>query len=138
MKKNLIYSVLTLVLFITLLTSCSKDENNPVTADVTDYALAKHWLSLPSPVAINHDVDVFYLYPTSWAKVDTNDPNICEIDNPLMLEYSKGAFLRQASLFDTAANIFAPYYRQAMPITHSLYPMMNSKSSLAEFQQPMR
>lgn len=93
-------------------TACGKDDPTP-NIKATDYSLAKHWLSLPSPVEINHNVDVFYLYPTSWGKIKTTDPNICEIDNHLMVTYSRGAFLRQASLFSTVANIYAPYYRQA-------------------------
>jgi hypothetical protein len=105
---------LTFAILWTLFSGCSKEDTSAGEIVATDYAIARHWLSLPSPVEIKHDIDVFYLYPTSWAKVDTvNDPNICAIDNPIMLTYAKGAFLRQASLFDTIANIFAPYYRQA-------------------------
>jgi hypothetical protein len=96
-----------------LVAGCSKDDNGSGEFAATDYSLAKHWLSLPSPVEIKHNVDVFYLYPTSWAKDTVIEPNICAIDNPIMVAYSKGAFLRQATLFDTAANVFAPYYRQA-------------------------
>ena len=64
------------------------------------------------PAVVDKAVDVFYLYPTSWMKVKQSDPNICEIDNPLMLKYSKFAYQRQATAFETTANIYAPYYRQ--------------------------
>ncbi|HQL00317.1 MAG TPA: DUF3089 domain-containing protein [Smithellaceae bacterium] len=76
----------------------------------TDYSKAAHWLSIP---VVSHNVDVFYLYPTAWQKVNDSDPNICDIDNPSMLAGSASAFGRSATAFETFANIFAPYYRQA-------------------------
>ncbi|MHB8770986.1 MAG: DUF3089 domain-containing protein [Syntrophales bacterium] len=76
----------------------------------TDYSQARHWLSIP--VAVK-SVDVFYLYPTAWHKVHDSDPNICDIDNPSMLAGSASAFGRSATAFETIANIYAPYYRQA-------------------------
>jgi hypothetical protein len=76
----------------------------------TDYSLAAHWLSLPSLPA--KEVDIFYLYPTSWQRVDSTESNICAVDNPLMLKYSRLALIRQANAFETVGNIYAPYYRQ--------------------------
>ena len=78
--------------------------------EATDYSKPEHWLAVPA--VVDKAVDVFYLYPTSWQKVKQSDPNICDIDNPLMLKYSKFAFQRQATAFETIANIYAPYYRQ--------------------------
>lgn len=75
-----------------------------------DYEKTEHWLALPS--SIEKEVDVFYLYPTAWHKLDQNEPNICEINNPSMLKGSKTAFGRQATAFETTGNIYAPYYRQ--------------------------
>jgi hypothetical protein len=77
----------------------------------TDYSLADHWLSLPATP--DKAVDVFYLYPTAWQKVNDSDPNICDIDNPSMLTGAKSAYDRGGSAFATVANIYAPYYRQA-------------------------
>ena len=65
------------------------------------------------PTALNKTVDVFYLYPTAWRKTNPTDPNICEVNNLSMLLGSKSAFARQATAFETVANVFAPYYRQA-------------------------
>jgi hypothetical protein len=76
----------------------------------TDYSQAAHWLSLPA--VVDKPVDIFYLYPTAWSKVNQTDPNICEIDNPSMLIGAKSVFARQATAFETVGNIFAPYYRQ--------------------------
>jgi len=76
----------------------------------TNYSNPEHWLSLPA--SAEKEVDVFYLYPTAWQKVNKDDPNICEINNPSMLNGSKSAFARQATAFETVGNIYAPYYRQ--------------------------
>ncbi|HEY5557969.1 DUF3089 domain-containing protein [Acetobacterium sp.] len=76
----------------------------------TDYSQGDHWLNLPTE--LNKDVDVFYLYPSAWAKVNASDPIVCDIDNPVMLQQSKLAFDRQATAFSDTANIYAPYYRQ--------------------------
>ena len=78
--------------------------------EATDYSQAAHWLSIP---VVSHDVDVFYLYPTAWQKAHDSDPNICDIDNPSMRAGSASAFGRSATAFETFANIYAPYYRQA-------------------------
>ncbi len=77
----------------------------------TDYADSAHWLSLPA--SSDKAVDVFYLYPTVFQKAAKNDPNICDIDNPGMLQNSKLAFAFQASAFEPVGNLYAPYYRQA-------------------------
>lgn len=76
----------------------------------TDYSKPGSWLSLPNSAKT---VDVFYLYPTVWRKNSPEEPNICEIDNPRMLEGSLIAFNKQATAFETVGNIYAPYYRQA-------------------------
>ena len=76
-----------------------------------DYSKSQRWLSLPS--SSEKTADVFYLYPTSFFKVDTKEANICEIDNAVMLKYSKSALARQAAAFEPACNVYAPYYRQA-------------------------
>jgi len=56
-------------------------------------------------------------------KVNPSDPNICEIDNPIMLKYSKLVFQRQATAFETIANIYAPYYRQDDAVYTTSLPM---------------
>ena len=102
--------LLFIALFVSLtLVACGNDssKSEPV---ATDYSQAAHWLSLPATVKA---VDVFYLYPTAWQKVNNSDPDICDIDNPSMLAGSASAFARQATAFETFANIYAPYYRQA-------------------------
>ncbi len=80
-------------------------------AKATDYSSADNWLVLPT--SSNLAVDVFYLYPTTYAKQNENDPDICDIDNSLMRSNAHLAFNRQATALDTVGNIYAPYYRQA-------------------------
>ena len=95
--------------FSLTLAACGNDSSNSVPV-ATDYSQSAHWLSLP---ATTKTVDVFYLYPTAWQKVNPSDPNINEIDNASMLKGSNAAFARQATAFETVGNIYAPYYRQA-------------------------
>jgi pimeloyl-ACP methyl ester carboxylesterase len=75
----------------------------------TDYSIPAHWLSLPA--TIDKEVDVFYLYPTAWSSNNPN-PQVCAIDEPSMLVQAPSAFARQATVFETVGNIFAPFYRQ--------------------------
>jgi hypothetical protein len=77
---------------------------------MTDYSKPEHWLSLAS--SAEKKVDVFYLYPTSYQKINSTDPDICDIDNPSMRKNAKVNLAGQASAFETVANIYAPYYRQ--------------------------
>ncbi len=98
-------------LFIVALACYFFLSNDKAVNRATDYSKSEHWLSLPE--SADKKVDVFYLYPTAWQKVAQSDPNICNIDNPIMLKGSKLAFDRQATIFNDVANIYAPYYRQA-------------------------
>lgn len=117
--KRILLLVITLCVSLTLAAHANDTQ-------VTDYSQAKHWLALPA--STDKAVDVFYLYPTAWYKVNKDELNICEIDNPIMLEGSKLAFARQATAFETVGNIYAPYYRQAdVGYTLSLSPEEQEK-----------
>jgi len=109
-NKIWIYPLIALVYLSTFCTSCQKDDAPQPVSVATDYSQTAHWLSIPVPIMA---VDVFYLYPTCWQKVNSTDPNICNIDNPSMLAGAPPVFERQATAFETFANIYAPYYRQA-------------------------
>ncbi len=104
MNGKFAFLVLITILFSTSLGACG----NTIVA--VDYSKPEHWLS--APAVVDKPVDVFYLYPTAWQKVNQSDPNICEIDNPIMLKGAKLAYSRQATAFEPIANIFAPFYRQ--------------------------
>jgi hypothetical protein len=114
--------ILSLLLIVVCLSSffvaCGKDgvslasvatSPSPSARLATDYSQAAHWLTLPVPGL--QPVDIFYLYPTAWTSNDTN-PQICAIDEPTMLTQAPAAFARQATVFETVGNIYAPYYRQ--------------------------
>lgn len=103
MKKMLVLAVA--LCFILTMTGYASETHS------VDYSTPVHWLSLPN--GADKAVDVFYLYPTAWYKVDKEEPNICEIDNPIMIEQAKIIFAQQAAAFESVGNIYAPFYRQA-------------------------
>ncbi|MEZ7891818.1 MAG: DUF3089 domain-containing protein [Candidatus Wallbacteria bacterium] len=112
MKFNKIITLLSMLFMCITITAYEKETFAAESVIKTiDYSKTEYWLSLPS--SIKKQIDVFYLYPTSFQKNDVNEPNICEIDNPVMKKYSKLAFERQAAAFEPVGNIYAPYYRQA-------------------------
>lgn len=117
MKRKVMLAISLVFLICCLaVTGCTatKDDKAQVETSVaivpTDYSQSEHWLNVPEE--ITKDVDVFYLYPSAWSKENADDPIVCDIDNPVMLSQSKLAYDRQATAFETSANIFAPYYRQ--------------------------
>ena len=110
---NVIKSISLICALIVSLTlaACVNDSTAPMLqATATDYSQASHWLSLPVPLKA---IDVFYLYPTVWQKINPTDPNICEINNASMLTGAAVVFGRQATAFETVGYVYAPYYRQA-------------------------
>lgn len=126
-RKTLALS-LALLLSCTAFTGCTtqKKADNTQTdstteIQATDYSQGKNWLSVPTE--LDKEVDVFYLYPTSWQKTNESDSDIADIDNPMMVQNAQLAFQKQATAFETVGNIYAPYYRQedsssAMSLTH--------------------
>ncbi|HRW95357.1 MAG TPA: DUF3089 domain-containing protein [Bacteroidales bacterium] len=110
MQKFYITSLL--IAAFTCLTLCTCERTNSTDQEpVTDYSKTENWLSLPANGTKN--ADVFYVYPTAWHKEDPAEPNFCAVDHPVMQLGSQSAFERQATAFETAGNIYAPYYRQA-------------------------
>ncbi len=73
------------------------------------YANADNWLHQPTPTK---DVDVFYLYPTAWSRKDASEPISCPIDYPMMRAGAALAYKMTATAFETAGNVFAPFYSQ--------------------------
>jgi hypothetical protein len=103
--RHILLLVLALWVSVTLV-ACGEESLAP---QATDYSVAAQWLKLSETG--DKPVDVFYLYPTAWSNSDPN-PQICAIDDPSMLIMAPLAFERQATAFETAGNVFAPYYRQ--------------------------
>jgi len=108
-RFSVISSFLALSCFLSLASYELPDHSNG--EPTTDYSINEYWLSLPS--GFSKDVDVFYVYPTSWYKLDPAEPDFCAIDHPTMLSRSKVVFDIQATAFETVGNLYAPYYRQA-------------------------
>jgi len=75
----------------------------------TDYSVSTHWLSLPVSLK---KADVFYVYPTVWFKTSAYHPNVCAVDYPDMMLRAQNAYAWQATAFEAAGNVYAPYYRQ--------------------------
>jgi pimeloyl-ACP methyl ester carboxylesterase len=74
-----------------------------------DYRDPGNWLAAPS--GANSGVDVFFLYPTSWRAAPGQYP-IAAIDNADMRQWAAYYLKTRASAFESAGNIYAPYYRQ--------------------------
>jgi pimeloyl-ACP methyl ester carboxylesterase len=79
------------------------------TNTTTDYSVSTHWLSLPVGLK---KTDVFYVYPTVWYKTSDYHPNVCAVDYQAMMLGAQNAFAWQATAFEAAGNVFAPFYRQ--------------------------
>ncbi len=86
------------------------DSTNIGISNAVNYSNPQRWLSLPVSAAKN--IDVFFLYPTTYQRTGTNESYICEIDNAVMMSKANFFLKTQASAFESFANIYAPYYRQ--------------------------
>jgi len=104
MKRKKIALAVAILSLSILLTACGNKK------DVTDYSKTENWLNIPTTT--DKEVDVFYLYPTSYLPADETDPSISTIDDAGMVQGAKTAYGRQATAFETVGNIYAPYYRQ--------------------------
>lgn len=109
-----------IVLLVGLMSGCGSNSKSntststapsPASQKTPDYSQAALWLSLPS--STSKKVDVFFLYPSAYQKANASDPMICAIDDPGMMANAKLAFDRDATAFETVADIYAPYYQQA-------------------------
>ena len=101
MKKLNFYILFTTGVLV--FTSCSV--NKAIETDSIDYRDEYNWISLPFTT---NAVDVFYVYPT----ISDNSTGSMDITNEDERALAKGIFNAQASVYDSAANVFAPYYRQ--------------------------
>ncbi len=107
--STLIYPLIIMGFGVIIINGCKKSSSTITVSTSVDYSQAAHWLSLPATL---YKADVFYLYPTtSWTK-NNSTSMICAIDDSLMMAGAASAFARQATAFDTAANVYSPYYRQ--------------------------
>ena len=111
--KTLIVIVSVLILAAAF-TAC-KDQTPDIAAaenniSASDYSDAGNWMLIPEKV--DKAADVFYLYPTAWSMKKGEEP-VCGIDYKPMRKRAQYVARGQATAFETAGNIYAPYYRQA-------------------------
>jgi hypothetical protein len=74
-----------------------------------DYRNPDNWLAAARDGQA--PVDVFFLYPTSWRAAYGEYP-VADINNPEMRHWAQYYLKTRASAFETAGNIYAPFYRQ--------------------------
>jgi pimeloyl-ACP methyl ester carboxylesterase len=74
-----------------------------------DYGNPGNWLAAGADGGC--DADVFFLYPTSWRAAYGEYP-IAGINNTDMRHWANYYLKTRASAFETAGNIYAPFYRQ--------------------------
>ncbi|MEI0702451.1 DUF3089 domain-containing protein [Brachyspira intermedia] len=119
-------------IFITILSSiiilsCSANNNNTTETKLTDYSDKNNWLAIPST---SNEVDVFYLYPTTWSRANSNDSIVCPIDYEPMRKTVTNSMLEQTGIFEEVGNVYAPFYRQA----DALY-LMNTNNNISKEEQ---
>lgn len=138
-------SLATLIAFVLVfsLTGCaaSSTQNDVRPNDVTnavsieeasDYQNPDNWLVAPEK--LTHDADVIYFYPTCYFPQSDDDPSVCTIDDEGMRKGAQVKLLDQASVFETSADIYAPYYRQVDATT--LAGMTQEEMIAAESGEP--
>ncbi|MFT0898970.1 DUF3089 domain-containing protein [Candidatus Methanoprimaticola sp. MG2] len=101
-------SVIAVVIAVVLAYAYVSDSDHDTAVQASDYSDVDNWMRLPG--SIEHEVDVIYLYPTTF--VPGYDGEECTIYNADMREKANMIYERQATVFNGLANIFAPYYRQ--------------------------
>ena len=90
---------------LVVFSACSKDNDDQDSGTEIDYSDSYNWVSLPSVVK---NVDVFYAYPTVSSSIE----GVMDITIDSERSLAEGVLKAQASVFESDANVFAPYYRQ--------------------------
>lgn len=81
----------------------------PLVGTPLDYSKKENWMFFNDLDTKDHDVDVFYLYPTSVLAEVKDD--VCE-DIAFMKKTAHINYLLSADTFASFTNMYAPYYRQ--------------------------
>ncbi len=112
MKKRLILVLAAVLMF--MFTACgakAQTDNGlpPVEGDnitAADYADENNWALLTQNP--DQPIDVFILYPTMYQ----GENPLAGIDDQVMRERADDWYVRNGSAFETAGNVYMPYYRQ--------------------------
>ena len=113
MKRTGIYAVIAAILLCAAGTGeCGGAPSGGAAVTPTDYSKAENWLALPAVRECS--ADVIYFYPTAYARTSPDvQPLICAVGDAGMRAEAAKVFKKQATAFETAADIYAPFYRQA-------------------------
>lgn len=74
------------------------------------YSEENNWLNIPT---ITKPADTIYLYPTCNMDNSEDAEPICGVDDAMMRAGAQRVYESQATVFEEATNVFAPYYRQS-------------------------
>jgi len=118
-KLGIAVPMVVILSLVGMVTGCgSSSSSKPSTSvpatnsqGVPNYANSSNWLSLPAKAT--KKVDVFYLGDTTYQKPNASSPNICAVNDAQMQAGAKAKFSASATVFETIANIYSPYYRQS-------------------------
>jgi outer membrane protein assembly factor BamE (lipoprotein component of BamABCDE complex) len=104
MKKQCIFGIALLAVFLCLAAGCNTKTEESVYSDPSN------WLAFPSQIL--HQADVIYLYPTTYMPELPDAPIVSTIFDEGMRAGAAFAYRNQATVFETVANIYAPFYKQ--------------------------
>ena len=131
MIKERIKIFITLLMSILILSCSQTSANNQSKIEEvkTDYSDKNNWIVIPENPN-DREVDVFYLYPTTWSRTDTNESIICPIDYIPMRATVTNAVIAHSGIFDEIGSIYAPFYRQA----DAIY-ILDKKNNISKEEQ---
>jgi len=104
MLKRKISLLLVFLIFGLFLVSCTHFDKD-MKEGAPNYSNPNLWITSFDKT---HQVDVFYVYPT----VSQNESGNMDVYDNVDRDLAKGIYKAQASVFESNANIYAPYYRQ--------------------------
>ncbi len=117
MGKKILSQITVIMLICVLITGCGASQttgggDTSGTASgsgASDYSNDSNWLAKPD---ITKTADTFYIYPTAYTDPSEDAAQVCDIDNEQMRSQADLTYDTQASAYEKATNVFAPYYRQ--------------------------
>jgi len=98
-------TILCIATLASMLTACKKTDDEQKMKSL-DYNQDSNWMIKSN---ITHEVDLFYIYPTS---VDANCTEVVSPVDESMKTKAYYSYLQNAECFSEYTNVFAPYYRQ--------------------------
>lgn len=107
MKRHFAVRIFLLALFVLFPGATAVRAENPAYT-APDYANPDNWLT--KPAELSHRADAIYIYPTTRAQ---GGALFCDIEDSGMRKGARETYQTQAAAFETCADIYAPFYRQA-------------------------